>query len=186
LIGWTGASAHAIVCRPAGQRRPGSAAPLGQRHADPAALVRRARILLLAAEGVANTEIAERLGTSRPTAVAWRRRHSEFLSFLKQVAGAYPRRQLHVVCDNYATHKHARVRAWLVAHSRVHLHFTPTYASWLNLVEVFFSILERQALRCAAATSPASRASWRRSAGLSLVGTSAASRLCGPRTPSRS
>jgi transposase len=74
-------------------------------------------------------------------------RHSEFLAFLKLVAKAYPRRQLHVVVDNYATHKHQRVQAWLQAHPRVQLHFTPTYASWLNLVEVFFAIIERQALR---------------------------------------
>ena len=76
-----------------------------------------------------------------------RHRHSEFLAFLKLVAKAYPRRQLHVVVDNYAPHKHPRVQAWLEAHPRVQLHFTPTYASWLNLVEVFFAILERQALR---------------------------------------
>jgi transposase len=76
-----------------------------------------------------------------------RHRHEEFLDFLKQVARAYPRRRLHVVVDNYATHKHQRVQAWLAKHSRVQLHFTPTYASWLNLVEVFFAILERQALR---------------------------------------
>jgi transposase len=76
-----------------------------------------------------------------------RHRHREFLAFLKQVAKAYPRRQLHVVVDNYATHKHQRVRAWLGKHPRVQLHFTPTYASWLNLVEVFFAIVERQTLR---------------------------------------
>jgi transposase len=52
-----------------------------------------------------------------------------------------------VVVDNYATHKHQRVQVWLAKHPRIHLHFTPTYASWLNLVEVFFSIMERQALR---------------------------------------
>jgi len=76
-----------------------------------------------------------------------RHRHSEFLGFLKQVARAYPRRQLHVVLDNYATHKHERVQAWLATHPWVRLHFTPTYASWLNMVEVFFAIIERQALR---------------------------------------
>src|SRR3954468_2722082 len=76
-----------------------------------------------------------------------RHRHQEFLAFLKQVAAAYPRRQLHVVVDNYATHKHPAVRAWLRRHPRVHLHFTPTSGSWLNLVEAFFSILTRQALR---------------------------------------
>jgi transposase len=73
--------------------------------------------------------------------------HREFLDFLQVVAKAYPRRQLHVVVDNYATHKHAKVQVWLAKHPRIHLHFTPTYASWLNLVEVFFSIIERQALR---------------------------------------
>jgi transposase len=76
-----------------------------------------------------------------------RHRHTEFLAFLKLVATAYPRRQLHVVVANYATHKHERVQAWLAKHPRVRLHFTPTDASWLNLVEVFFSIIERQAPR---------------------------------------
>ena len=76
-----------------------------------------------------------------------RHRHREFLAFLKLVAKAYPRRQLHVVVDNYATHTPQRVQAWLVSHPRIQLHFTPTYASWLNLVEVFFAIIERQALR---------------------------------------
>ncbi len=65
-----------------------------------------------------------------------RHRHSEFLDFLKLVAKAYPRRQLHVVVDNYATHKHQRVQAWLNKHPRVRLHFTPTYASWLNQILV--------------------------------------------------
>jgi transposase len=78
---------------------------------------------------------------------ALRHRHQEFLAFLKQVARSYPRRRLHVICDNYATHKHPVVRSWLAKHRRVQLHFTPTSASWLNLVEVFFSIVERQALR---------------------------------------
>ena len=52
-----------------------------------------------------------------------------------------------MICDNYATHKHPVVRGWLAKHPRVQLHFTPTSASWLNMVEVFFSIVERQALR---------------------------------------
>ena len=74
-------------------------------------------------------------------------RHSEFLAFLKLVAKAYPRRQLHVVLDNYGTHTHATVQAWLAKHPRVQLHFTPTAASWMNLVEVFFAIITRQAIR---------------------------------------
>ncbi len=76
-----------------------------------------------------------------------RHRHPEFLAFLTQVAAAYPRRQLHVVVDNYATHTHPAVRAWLARHRRITLHFTPTSGSWLNLVEAFFSIITRQALR---------------------------------------
>lgn len=74
-------------------------------------------------------------------------RHEEFLAFLKKVARAYPRRKLHVVVDNYATHKHADVEAWLAKHPRIVLHFTPTSGSWLNLVEVFFGIITRQAIR---------------------------------------
>lgn len=76
-----------------------------------------------------------------------RHRHQEFLRFLRQVAKAYPRTKLHIVCDNYATHKHPKVRAWLERNPRITLHFTPTSASWLNLVEVFFSIITRQAIR---------------------------------------
>jgi transposase len=55
-----------------------------------------------------------------------RRRHQEFLRFLKQVAKAYPRVTLHLVCDNYATHKHPAVNAWLARNPRITLHFTPT------------------------------------------------------------
>jgi transposase len=76
-----------------------------------------------------------------------RHRHQEFLRFLKQVAKAYPRVKLHVVCDNYATHKHPTVKAWLARHPRITLHFTPTSGSWLNLVEIFFGIITRQAIR---------------------------------------
>lgn len=72
---------------------------------------------------------------------------AEFLDFLKQVAKAYPHRQLHVVLDNYHTHKHDDINQWLAKHPRITLHFTPTSASWLNLVEVFFGIITRQAIR---------------------------------------
>ncbi len=95
------------------------------------------------------------MATGRVTdACTERHRHQEFLGFLKQVAAAYPRRQLHVVVDNYATHKHLAVRAWLARHQRVHLHSTPTSGSWLTLVEAFFPIITRQP--CAAATFPPS------------------------------
>jgi transposase len=76
-----------------------------------------------------------------------RHRHQEFLRFLRRVARAYPRRDLHVVVDNYGSHKHPDVTAWLARNRRITLHFTPTSGSWLNLVEVFFGILTRQAIR---------------------------------------
>jgi hypothetical protein len=77
-----------------------------------------------------------------------RHRHGEFLRFLKKVSAAYPGCQLHVVCDNYATHRHADVRNWVARpENRVTLHFVPASCSWLNLVECFFSIITRQAIR---------------------------------------
>ena len=79
-----------------------------------------------------------------------RHRHQEFLAFLKQIARAYPDhgtgQQLHLVMDNYAAHKKVEVRDWLTANPRIHVHFTPTSGSWLNLVEVWFGIIERQAI----------------------------------------
>ena len=63
------------------------------------------------------------------------------------MARAYPRHELHVVLDDYHTHKHEEINRWLERHPRVTLHFTPTSGSWLNLVEVFFSIITRQAIR---------------------------------------
>jgi transposase len=82
-----------------------------------------------------------------------RHRHEEFLKFLKQVAKTYPRVKLHIVCDNYATHKHPAVRAWLDTHKRITMHFTPTSGSWLNMVEIFFGIITRQAIRRGTFTS---------------------------------
>src|SRR4051794_18226239 len=72
---------------------------------------------------------------------------AEFLDFLKHVARAYPRRKLHVVLDNYPPHKHDDINQWLAKHPRITLHCTPTSGSWLNLVEVFFGIITRQAIR---------------------------------------
>ncbi len=76
-----------------------------------------------------------------------RHRHQEFLRVLKHIARAYPDQQLHLVMDNYAAHKRVEVRDWLAENPRVQVHFTPTSASWLNLVEVWFGIIERQAIR---------------------------------------
>jgi len=87
------------------------------------------------------------IATGQVTAVCRNRhRHTEFLAFLTHVARAYPDQELHLVMDNYTTHKHAKVKAWLKANPRIHVHFTPTSGSWLNLVEVWFSIIEKQAI----------------------------------------
>jgi transposase len=82
-----------------------------------------------------------------------RHRHEEFLRFLRQVAKTYPRTKLHIVVDNYATHKHPDVQAWLTRNPRITLHFTPTSGSWLNMVEIFFGIITRQAIRRGTFTS---------------------------------
>ena len=84
-----------------------------------------------------------------------RHTNDEFLTFLTKVARAYPRRPLHIVVDNYATHAHPNVIAWLARHPRVTLHFTPTSASWMNMVEIFFNIITRQAIRRGTFTSVA-------------------------------
>jgi transposase len=89
------------------------------------------------------------VATGRITADACypRHRNGEFLAFLKQVAKAHPRVKLHVVCDNYGTHSHPTVKGWLAKHPRITMHFTPTSASWMNMVEIWFSILTNQQVR---------------------------------------
>lgn len=77
-----------------------------------------------------------------------RHRHQEWLRFLRLVDDATPtHKQLHLIVDNYATHKHPKVQRWLQRHPRFHVHFTPTSASWLNMVERFFRDLTAKRLR---------------------------------------
>ena len=76
-----------------------------------------------------------------------RHRHQEFLKFLKQLDKEVPDKELHLIVDNYGTHKHEKVQRWLKRHQRFHLHFTPTGASWMNMVEIWFGILTNQATR---------------------------------------
>ncbi len=87
------------------------------------------------------------------TAHYQRRRRREFLDFMNEIVAVYPDREIHVVLDNLNTHKPKEDR-WLKRHPQVRFHFTPTYSSWLNQVECWFSILSRQALRGASFTSP--------------------------------
>jgi transposase len=82
-----------------------------------------------------------------------RRRRREFLEFMNEIVAEHPGHEIHVVLDNLNTHKPKEDR-WLKRHPLVKFHFTPTYTSWLNQVEVWFSILSRQALRGASFTSP--------------------------------
>jgi len=104
--------------------------------------------------GTSTLFAALEIATGRVTAACKpRHRRQEFLAFLKQISRAYPHQELHLVMDNYAVHKTPEVRQWLAENPRFSVHFTPTSASWLNLVEVWFGIIERQALHRAEAAS---------------------------------
>jgi transposase len=75
-------------------------------------------------------------------------RHQEWIRFLNQIRRSVPKdKKVHIICDNYATHKHQKVVHWLNRNTRFHVHFTPTSASWLNMVERFFRDLSEQRLR---------------------------------------
>ena len=77
-----------------------------------------------------------------------RHRHQEYLNFLKLIDANVPKKlDVHLVVDNYSTHKHPKVKRWLVLHPRYHVHYTPTYASWLNQVEIWFNIITQRAIR---------------------------------------
>jgi putative transposase len=83
-----------------------------------------------------------------------RHRHQEFLSFLRHLdASVPPRLDVHLIVDNYGTHKHAKVKTWLARRSRFHLHYTPTYSSWLNQVERWFGLITQRAIRRGSFTS---------------------------------
>jgi transposase len=102
--------------------------------------VRHGTTTLFAALDIANGEVI--------TQCKARHRHQEFLAFLRHIDANVPHElDVHLVIDNYATHKHAKVKAWLARRPRFHIHFTPTYASWLNLVERWFGIITQQAIR---------------------------------------
>jgi putative transposase len=102
--------------------------------------VRHGTTTLFAALDIANGEVI--------TQCKARHRHQEFLAFLRHVDQQVPKQfDVHLVVDNYATHKHAKVKAWLARRPRFHVHFTPTYASWLNLVERWFGIITQRAIR---------------------------------------
>ena len=77
-----------------------------------------------------------------------RHRHQEFLAFLRHIDTSVPKNlDVHLIVDNYATHKHPKVKAWLARRPRYTLHYTPTYASWINQVERWFGLITQQAIR---------------------------------------
>ena len=83
-----------------------------------------------------------------------RHRHQEFLSFLREIDKAVPvELDIHCIVDNYATHSHPKIKAWLAARQRWHMHFIPTYSSWLNQVERFFALITDEAIRRGSFTS---------------------------------
>lgn len=102
--------------------------------------VRHGTTTLFAALDVANGQVISRVRAQH--------RHQEFLDFLRQIdKQTPPELDLHLIVDNYVTHKHAKVKAWLARNPRVHLHFTPTYSSWLNQVERWFALITERAIR---------------------------------------
>jgi transposase len=102
--------------------------------------VRHGTTTLFAALDVANGEVI--------TQCKARHRHQEFLAFLRHIDREVPDElDIHLIIDNYATHKHPKVKVWLARRPRFHVHFTPTYASWLNLVERWFGIITQRAIR---------------------------------------
>lgn len=76
-----------------------------------------------------------------------RHTHEEFLAFLKRLYRKHPRREMHVILDNFSAHTHKKVMDWAARRRRLTLHFTPTYASWLNQIEIWFGILTRDVIR---------------------------------------
>jgi transposase len=101
--------------------------------------VRHGTQTLLAALEIATGKVVAHVRDRRTTV--------DFLSFMDDVVKAYPVNELCVVLDNLNIHKNETAKQWLMSHPRVHFHYTPTHASWMNMVECFFSILTRQALK---------------------------------------
>src|SRR5438477_9072825 len=100
--------------------------------------VRHGTQTLLAALEIATGKVVAHVRDRRTTV--------DFLSFMGDVVKSYPLGELHVVLDNLNIHKNEAAKQWLLRHPRVHFHYTPTHASWMNMIECFFSILTRQAL----------------------------------------
>jgi len=98
----------------------------------PQQMAKRAGVILASVDGTSVRVMAQRFGISQMTVCQWRE---------------YRRPEIHLICDNYGTHKHPAVREWLARHPRFHIHLTPTSNSWLNLVERWFARITQEAIR---------------------------------------
>jgi len=127
-------------CQALDRTQPGLPLGLGQVRTRPHDYIRHGTVTLFAALSYLDGKILSQ--------TAARHRHTEWLKFLQQLERETPPElALHLIIDNDATHKHARVKAWLARHPRCHLHFTPTGSSWLNLVERCFRDLTVDVVR---------------------------------------
>jgi len=102
------------------------------------------------------TTLYAALNLTQPQVVgrcAQRHRHQEFLAFMRMIDLEYPSGEIHIIIDNYATHKHPKAERWFQRRPRYNCHFTPTSASWMNMVEIWFSIMTRQRIRRGSFTS---------------------------------
>jgi transposase len=133
-------------CQALERTQPGLPLGIGQVRTRTHDYVRHGTITLFAALGYLDGKIISR--------IAPRHTHVEWLAFLKRIDRESPRElDLHLIADNYSTHKHPQVKQWLAQHPRFHMHFVPTSSSWLNLVERFFRDLSEDAIREGSFTS---------------------------------
>ena len=126
-------------CQALERTQPGLPLGIGHIRTRTHDFVRHGTVTLFAALNYLDGKIISR--------VAERHDHAEWLTFLKQIDRQTPRGlDLHLIADNYGTHKHPEVKEWLAKHARFHMHFVPTSSSWLNLVERFFRDLSEEAI----------------------------------------
>src|SRR6266516_919189 len=143
-----------------GSRRKAKLEAIVRRPSSPQALVRRARIVLLAHAGWPNAQIAARLGCAPGTVRTWRRRFARggmpaLSDRPRSGRPEIPRLSIHLVMDNGSSHTSRATRAWIAAHPPITVTYTPKHASWLDMAEIWFSALTRGLLRRGEFTSRA-------------------------------
>ena len=133
-------------CQALERTQPGLPLGMGQIQTRTHDYIRHGTLTLFAALSYLDGKIISR--------VAQKHTHRQWLAFLKHIDAETPAElHLHLIVDNYSTHKHPNVKAWLARHPRFHVHFTPTSSSWMNLVERFFRDLTEDVVRAGSFTS---------------------------------